>query len=40
MKIQPNVIIKELFLKGEMVTLNDVVPFEKAEEIAMEHDIL
>jgi len=40
MKIQANVIIKELFLKGEMVTLNDTVPFEKAEEIAMEHDIL
>ena len=40
MKMQPNVIIKELFMKGEMVTLNDVVSFEKAEEIAMEHDIL
>ena len=40
MKLQANVIIKELFMKGEMVTLNDVVPFEKAEEIAMEHDIL
>ncbi len=40
MKIQANVIIKDLFLKGEMVTLNDTIPFEKAEEIAMEHDIL
>ena len=40
MKLQANVIIKELFLKGEMMTLNDVVDFEKAEEIAMEHDIL
>lgn len=40
MKLQANVIIKELFMKGEMVTLNDVVPFEKAEEIAMEHEIL
>ena len=40
MKIQANVIIKELFMKGEMVTLNDTIPFEKAEEIAMEHEIL
>ena len=40
MKLQANVIIKELFMKGEMVTLNDIVPFEKAEEIAMEHEIL
>ena len=40
MKLQANVIIKELFMKGEMVTLNDVVPFEKAEEIAMDHEIL
>ncbi len=40
MKIQASEIVKELFMKGEMVTVNHEIPFEKAEEIAMEHDIL
>ncbi len=40
MKIQPSEIVKELFMKGEMVTVNHEIPYEKAEEIAMEHDIL
>ena len=33
-------IVKELFMKGEMVTLNHELPYEKAEEIALEHDII
>ena len=40
MKIPGTQIIKELFLKGEMVTLNHEIPYEKAEEIALEHDII
>ncbi len=34
MKIQPSVIIKNLFMKGTMVTMNHEVSFEEAEEIA------
>ncbi len=33
-------IVKELFMKGDMVTLNHELPYEKAEEIALEHDII
>ena len=33
-------IVKELFMKGDMVTLNHELPYEKAEEIAIEHDII
>ena len=40
MKIAAAVIVKELFLKGEMVTVNHELPFEKAEAIALEHDII
>ena len=40
MKIASSVIIKELFLKGEMVTVNHELPYEKAEAIALEHDII
>lgn len=40
MKIASSVLIKELFLKGKVVTLNQEIDFETAEEIAMEHDIL
>ena len=39
MKLKPTDLIKELFMKGEMVTLNHELTYEKAEEIAMEHDI-
>ncbi|HAG69214.1 MAG TPA: translation initiation factor IF-2 [Lachnospiraceae bacterium] len=31
--------IKELFMKGEMVTVNHELPYDKAEAIAMEHNI-
>lgn len=33
-------LIKKLFLKGEVVTLNTEIPFEKAEEIALDYEIL
>ncbi|WP_034226110.1 translation initiation factor IF-2 [Lachnobacterium bovis] len=40
MKVQPATIIKKLFLKGEMVTVNQDVDFEKAEEIALEFNCI
>ena len=40
MKIQASQIIKSLFMKGEIMTVNHEIPYEKAEEIAMEFDII
>ena len=40
MKIVPSVIIKKLFLQGKIVTVNQEVDFDTAEEIAMEFDVL
>jgi translation initiation factor IF-2 len=40
MKIQPSVIIKKLFLQGQVVTLNSDVSFEEAENIAIEYEII
>jgi translation initiation factor IF-2 len=40
MKIQPAAIIKKLFLKGQMVTVNHEVSFEDAEEIALEFNFI
>ena len=40
MKMNPSVIVKDLFLKGEMYTVNQEVDYDKAEEIAMNYDIL
>ena len=40
MKIQPAVIIKKLFMQGKVVTVNQEVTYEQAEEIAVEFDIL
>ena len=36
MKMQPSVIVKKLFLQGTVVTINQEVDYDKAEEIAME----
>ncbi len=36
MKVQASVIVKKLFLKGVMVTVNQEVDYEQAEEIALE----
>ncbi|MBQ8518210.1 MAG: translation initiation factor IF-2 [Agathobacter sp.] len=40
MKVQPSVIIKNLFMKGTMVTMNNEVSFEEAEEIALEFNFI
>ena len=40
MKIQPSVIVKKLFMQGQIVTVNQEVDFETAEEIAMEFEVL
>ncbi len=40
MKMQPSVIIKKLFLAGQVVTLNTEVSYEEAENIAIEYDII
>ncbi len=40
MKLQPSVIIKNLFMKGTMVTMNHEVDFETAEEIALEFNFI
>ncbi len=40
MKLVPSVIVKKLFLKGQVVTLNQEIDYEQAEEIAMEFDVL
>ncbi|MFN2925700.1 translation initiation factor IF-2 [Lachnospiraceae bacterium YH-ros2228] len=40
MKIEPSQIIKKLFLQGVVITLNTSLDYNKAEEIAMDYDIL
>ena len=40
MKIQASAIIKKLFLEGVMVTVNQEIDFEKAEEIALEFNCI
>ncbi|MBO5460756.1 MAG: translation initiation factor IF-2 [Ruminococcus sp.] len=40
MKIAPAVIIKKLFMQGKIVTVNQEIDYETAEEIAMEFDVL
>ena len=40
MKIQPSAIVKKLFMKGQMVTVNQEVDFETAEEIALEFNYI
>ena len=40
MKIQPSVIVKKLFMQGEMVTVNQEISFERAEEIALDYEIM
>ena len=39
-KVNPAEIIKKLFMKGQMFTINSVLSFEVVEEIAMEYDYL
>lgn len=40
MKVQPSVIVKKLFLKGTMVTVNQEIDYEHAEEIALEFNCI
>ena len=38
--MQPSVIVKKLFMEGVMVTVNQEIDFDKAEEIALGFDII
>lgn len=40
MRMQPSVIIKKLFLQGQIVTVNSEISFEEAENIAIEYEII
>lgn len=40
MKIQPSAIVKKLFMQGQIVTVNQEISYETAEEIAIEYDII
>ncbi|MGN0350983.1 MAG: translation initiation factor IF-2 [Roseburia sp.] len=40
MKVQPSAIVKKLFLKGTMVTVNQEVDYDTAEEIALEFNCI
>ena len=40
MKMQPSAIVKKLFLEGKIVTVNQEISYEDAENIAMEYEIL
>lgn len=40
MKIQPSAIVKKLFMQGQIVTVNQEITFETAEEIAIEYEII
>ncbi len=40
MKMQPSVIVKKLFMEGTMVTVNQEIDFDQAQEIALSYDII
>jgi len=40
MKVPSSALIKKLFLEGKVVTINQEITFEEAEEIALEYDII
>ena len=40
MKLQPSVIIKKLFLQGQIVTVNSEISFEEAENVAIDYEII
>jgi translation initiation factor IF-2 len=40
MKIQPAAIVKKLFLEGKIVTVNEEITFEEAENIAIDYEII
>ena len=40
MKVQASTVIKNLFMRGEVVTLNHQITYEEAEEIALEYNCI
>jgi len=40
MKMQPSVIVKKLFMQGQLVTVNQEISYEEAENIAIEFEIM
>ena len=40
MKLQPAAIVKKLFMEGQIVTINQEIEYDKAEEIALMFDVL
>lgn len=40
MKVQASAVIKKLFLRGQVVTLNHEITFDEAEEIALEYNCI
>ena len=40
LKLQPSALVKKLFLQGKVVTINQEIDFETAEEIALEYDVI
>ncbi len=40
MKLPSSVLVKKLFLAGKMVSINQEITYEEAEEIALEYDII
>ncbi len=40
MKVQPSVVVKKLFMQGKIVTINQDIDFDTAEEIALEFNCI
>ncbi|MBQ4282616.1 MAG: translation initiation factor IF-2, partial [Lachnospira sp.] len=40
MKVQPSVLVKKLFMQGKIVTINQEIDFDMAEEIALEFNCI
>ena len=40
LKVQPSALVKKLFLSGKVVTINQEITFEEAEEIALEYNCI
>ena len=40
LKLQPSNVVKKLFMQGKMVTINQEITFEEAEELALEYNYI
>ncbi len=40
LKLQPANVVKKLFMQGKMVTINQEISFEEAEELALEYNVI